>query len=238
MLTHCNTLQHPATQHNICVCHSIEAGMEVASSDLTLSHLHHYQPLQLHEPSITVDTSAEAHMTWLTHITYSYICDMTTLKPHSVLLSTSNFTTTTYCNVTNSTLLYKSAETHMTWHIAHSYMWRDSEAASNTSRFNTADSLQSHELDNSRHESLPIPPTLIERNPPPWGGFLFTISPDQEPCVKDFTTRCDGRISSWILLHTALDQGTTQRRNPPGGGGFLRSSSPPRLTAKSRTRQF
>jgi len=64
---------------------------------------------------------------------------------------------------------------------------------------------------------------LIERNPPPWGGFLLTMFPDQEPCVRDFTTRCDGRISSWNLLHTALDQGTTQQRNPPGGGGFLRS---------------
>jgi len=62
---------------------------------------------------------------------------------------------------------------------------------------------------------------LIERNPPPRGGFLFhrkkfpprgsflfTNFTDQEPCVRDSTTRCDGRISSWNLLHTALDQGT------------------------------
>ena len=49
---------------------------------------------------------------------------------------------------------------------------------------------------------------LIERKPPPGGGFLFTMFPDQEPCVRDFTTRCDGRILSWNLLHTALDQGT------------------------------
>jgi len=62
--------------------------------------------------------------------------------------------------------------------------------------------------------------------PPPRGGFLFTMFPDQEPCVRDFTTRCDGRISLWNLLHTALDQGTTQQRNPPGGWGFLRSNLP------------
>ena len=37
---------------------------------------------------------------------------------------------------------------------------------------------------------------LIERTPPPRGVFLFTMFPDQEPCVRDFTTRCDGRISS------------------------------------------
>ena len=50
--------------------------------------------------------------------------------------------------------------------------------------------------------------TLIKRTPPPRGGFLFTMFPDQEPCVRDFTTRCDRRISSWNFLHTALDQGT------------------------------
>jgi len=32
------------------------------------------------------------------------------------------------------------------------------------------------------------------KNPPPPGGFLFTMFPDQEPCVRDFTTRCDRRI--------------------------------------------
>jgi len=32
------------------------------------------------------------------------------------------------------------------------------------------------------------------RNPLPQGGFLFTMFPDQEPCVRDFTTRCDGGI--------------------------------------------
>jgi len=47
-----------------------------------------------------------------------------------------------------------------------------------------------------------------KETPPPGGVFLFTMFPDQEPCVRDFTTRCDGRISSWNLLHTALDQGT------------------------------
>ena len=26
--------------------------------------------------------------------------------------------------------------------------------------------------------------TLVERNPPPWGGFPFTMFPHQEPCVR------------------------------------------------------
>jgi len=42
----------------------------------------------------------------------------------------------------------------------------------------------------------------------PRGGFLFTMFPDQEPCVRDFMTRCDRRILSWNLWHMALDQGT------------------------------
>ena len=37
---------------------------------------------------------------------------------------------------------------------------------------------------------------LIEKTFLPGGGFLFTMFPDQEPCVRDFTTKCDRRISS------------------------------------------
>jgi len=46
------------------------------------------------------------------------------------------------------------------------------------------------------------------KNPPPRGGFLFTIFSDQELCVREFTARCDGRSSSRNLLHMDLDQGT------------------------------
>ena len=46
------------------------------------------------------------------------------------------------------------------------------------------------------------------KKPPSPGGFLFIMFLDQELCVRDFTTGCDRRISSWNLLHTALDQGT------------------------------
>ena len=62
---------------------------------------------------------------------------------------------------------------------------------------------------------------LIERSPPPRGGFLFIMFPDQEPCVRDCTTRCDGRISSWNLLHTTrlLIREHSKQKTPPGGGG-------------------
>jgi len=41
------------------------------------------------------------------------------------------------------------------------------------------------------------PSNLAEsRYPPPRGGFLFTMFPDQEPCVRDSTTRYDRCISS------------------------------------------
>ena len=64
----------------------------------------------------------------------------------------------------------------------------------------------------NRHARKWKPPTmsiqLDRKKTPPRGGFLFTMFPDQEPCVRDFTTRCDRRMSSRNLLHTALDQGT------------------------------
>jgi len=43
--------------------------------------------------------------------------------------------------------------------------------------------------------------TLIERNHPLRGSFLFTMFPDQEPCVRDFTTRCDRRIHTYTHIH-------------------------------------
>jgi len=43
---------------------------------------------------------------------------------------------------------------------------------------------------------------------PPQDCVFVAWFPDQEPSVRDLTTRCDRRISSWNLLHTALDQGT------------------------------
>jgi len=46
---------------------------------------------------------------------------------------------------------------------------------------------------------------LIAGNPSPRGGFCVEWFPDQEPCVRDFTTRC------------------VNKETPPGGGGFLRS---------------
>jgi len=42
------------------------------------------------------------------------------------------------------------------------------------------------------------------KNPLPRWGFLFTMFPDQEPCVRDFTTRCDRRILSINLYRTPL----------------------------------
>jgi len=51
--------------------------------------------------------------------------------------------------------------------------------------------------------------TLTERNPPPGGGFLFTMFPDQEPCVRDFTTRYYTRV---------LIRENSKKETPPGGG--------------------
>jgi len=48
------------------------------------------------------------------------------------------------------------------------------------------------------------------KKPPPRGGVWFTMFPDQEPCVRDFTTRCDGLVNRKPPF-------------PPRGGGFFRS---------------
>jgi len=50
---------------------------------------------------------------------------------------------------------------------------------------------------------------LIERTPTPRGGFLFTMFPHQEPCVRE--TPLEGFVpdsSRGSLLHTVLDEGT------------------------------
>jgi len=62
--------------------------------------------------------------------------------------------------------------------------------------------------------------TLIERNPPPRGGFVFTMFPDQEPCVrgppsKDLYQVLRGGSSYARLL--IREHG--KPKTPPGGGG-------------------
>jgi len=53
------------------------------------------------------------------------------------------------------------------------------------------------------------PVTLIERNPPPRGGFLFTMFPHQEP---------------WVRGPPSKDLYQVLRGPPPGGVGFFRST--------------
>ena len=55
---------------------------------------------------------------------------------------------------------------------------------------------QRHPISENNYQRRIVRDNLIERNPLPRGGFLFTMFLDPEPCVRDFTTRCDGRISS------------------------------------------
>jgi len=50
---------------------------------------------------------------------------------------------------------------------------------------------------------------LIERNPPPRGGFLFTMFPHQEPCVRGPPSKDLYQVlRGGVLLHTVLDEGT------------------------------
>jgi len=61
--------------------------------------------------------------------------------------------------------------------------------------------------------------TLIERNPPPRGGFLFIMFPDQEPCVRGPPSKNLVQIlrggSSYTRL---LMREHSKKETPPGGG--------------------
>jgi len=102
-------------------------------------------------------------------------------------------------------LSYTHTHVHKTntYSLIRNYQWMDSwyELTHRVSRW-------VHVAQDKAHSIPVVDITFIERNPPPGGGFLFTMFPHQEPCVRDFTTKCDRRISSWNLLHTALDEGT------------------------------
>ena len=56
-----------------------------------------------------------------------------------------------------------------------------------------------------------------QKNPPLRRGFLFTMFPDQAPCIRDFTPTCDGRISSSnFFTHGAWSGNIVNSK-----GGFL-----------------
>ena len=61
--------------------------------------------------------------------------------------------------------------------------------------------------------------TLIERNPPPRGGFVFTMFPDQEPCGRGPPSKNLVQIfrggSSYTRL---LIREHSKHKTPPGGG--------------------
>jgi len=56
-------------------------------------------------------------------------------------------------------------------------------------------------------EKYPTHLNLIQRNPPPRGGFLFTMFPHQEPCVREPPSKNCARFFEGVLLHTVLGLG-------------------------------
>jgi len=74
--------------------------------------------------------------------------------------------------------------------------------------------------------------TLIERTPPPRGGFFVGWFPNQKPGGRGHTLKNNPKIdqfwgcsSGCVLFLRVLDLETAQQRNPPEGGGFFRSFS-------------
>ena len=75
----------------------------------------------------------------------------------------------------------------------------------------------------ARHASFVI--TLIERNPPPWGGFLFTMFPHQELRVRGPPSKNLVQILRGGSSYTRfLMREHSKSETPPGGGGFFRST--------------
>jgi len=65
---------------------------------------------------------------------------------------------------------------------------------------------------------------LIERNPPPRGGFLFTMFPHQEPCVRGLSSKDLYHVLGGGSSYTRfLIREHNKSETPPGGGGFFRS---------------
>ena len=62
--------------------------------------------------------------------------------------------------------------------------------------------------------------TLIERNPPPRGGFSFTVFPHQEPCVIGPPSKDLSNVSSRGSSYTWLSMREHSKSETlPGGGG-------------------
>ena len=127
-------------------------------------------------------------VTWLIHI---YDNDMThSCMSHTWCIHTCDLA---HWYVWHDTLIRVTWLTHMC-HIClicdrtHSYVW---------------------------HGTLICLTWLWSQRPPP---FLFPMFPDQEPCVRGFTTRCDRRISSWNLYTRLFIREHSKYKPPPGGG--------------------
>jgi len=65
---------------------------------------------------------------------------------------------------------------------------------------------------------------FVQKNPPPRGGFLFTMFPYQEPCARGppskdlYQVLRRGSSYTWFLMREHSKLGTPSRR-----GGFFRS---------------
>jgi len=64
-------------------------------------------------------------------------------------------------------------------------------------------------------------PILIERASPPREGFVFTMFPDQEPCVRGPPSKDLYQVRRGGSSYTRLLIREHSNTKPPRGGGFL-----------------
>jgi len=84
------------------------------------------------------------------------------------------------------------------------------------------ESASTQKIDNFQSPA-PLTHMLIERNPPPRGGFLFTVFPIKNPEIEDPPLRICTRCFVGGPLPPGSWSGNIVNRKHPRGGGFFRS---------------
>ena len=84
----------------------------------------------------------------------------------------------------NSRWISSCAVTYRQYHYTHMHAHTDTDTDTHIHIFR-------HQLANITLTHTHAHNLIKRTPPPPRGGFLFTMFPDPEPCVRDFTTRRD-----------------------------------------------
>ena len=218
---HCNTLQHTAThcntlQHTTCI--------QLHGKYALVTHRIQYMWIKCTQ---ALNTYIQIHIKYISNIYQIHIKYISNTYQIYIQIHT-KYTSNTY----QIHIRYIS-NTYSNTHQIHI------KSISNTYQIHTKYTSNTHQIHIKYISNTPFvytyisihannihtnfEHTLIERNHPPRGGFIFTMFPHQEPCVrgppsKDLYQVLRGGSSYTRFLIRE------HNRKPPGGGGFFRST--------------